>query len=482
MWYSNWYEKYEIEIVMKIFSKDKEFYKRTFTIALPIAAQSLISIGVNMLDTMMLGNLGNSNSSALKAASQANSFITIYHILCMGLGMGASVLVSRYWGIIKSNGTEKEDANRSLKQTIALMLRFTLGLAALFALVTALFPEFIMGTYSTNPELIQQGSIYFRWSVATYFFLGVSLVTTIVLRSVGSVKPPLFISIGALSINLLANYALIYGHFGAPRMEIAGAALATLIARICEASAILIYLFIIDKKIHFKPYHIFIKCGSLIKEYIRICIPVLISDGILAFGTNLVAQIIGHLGDDLVSANAVTAVTQQLSTAVVQGVSQAGAIVTGHTLGEGDKEKTMRHGYLFFGLGIALGIFAAVFITVTKTPIISAYTDLSQNEIEIAHQLMWAISIIIIFQATNSIMTKGVLRGGGDTMMLMVTDNIFLWTISIPLGCLAGFVFKLPPFWIYICLKSDQIIKTIWSLLRLRSGKWIKKVSTSKTN
>ncbi len=94
---------------------------------------------------------------------------------------------------------------------------------------------------------------------------------------------------------------------------------------------------------------------------------------------------------------------------------------------------------------------------------------------------MLAISFIIIFQATNSIMTKGVLRGGGDTKMLMITDNIFLWVVSLPLGVLAGFVFKLPPFWIYVCLKSDQIIKTLWSYLRLSSGKWIKKISTGKT-
>ena len=57
-------------------------------------------------------------------------------------------------------------------------------------------------------------------------------------------------------------------------------------------------------------------------------------------------------------------------------------------------------------------------------------------------------------------------------------DNIFLWAVSIPLGIIAGFVLKLPPFWIYICLKSDQIIKTFWCVIRLRSGKWIKKIST----
>ena len=95
---------------------------------------------------------------------------------------------------------------------------------------------------------------------------------------------------------------------------------------------------------------------------------------------------------------------------------------------------------------------------------------------------MNAISLIIVFQGTNSIMTKGVLRGGGDTKMLMLTDNIFLWALAIPLGCLAGFYLKLPAFWIYICLKSDQIVKTFWALCRLRSGKWIKKITTGKAS
>ena len=77
-------------------------------------------------------------------------------------------------------------------------------------------------------------------------------------------------------------------------------------------------------------------------------------------------------------------------------------------------------------------------------------------------------------------MTKGVLRGGGDTKLLMITDNIFLWVLAIPLGILAGFVFKLSPFWIFIFLKSDQIVKTVYAYLRLRSGKWIKKITTGK--
>ena len=221
------------------------------------------------------------------------------------------------------------------------------------------------------------------------------------------------------------------------------------------------------------------KTNSLLSEYVKISIPVLISDAILAFGNNSVAMVIGHLGATFVAANAITSVTQQLSSVLVQGVSQAGAIVTGQTLGTGDKEKTMEQGWLFLGIGFALGLLSAIFIMAISSPIISSY-EVSEDTVKIAEQLMAAISLIMIFQATNSIMTKGVLRGGGDTKILMVADNAFLWIISIPLGLLAGFVLHLPAFWIYICLKSDQIIKTFWCVFRLKSRKWIKKISTGK--
>ena len=461
---------------MKLFQKNPSFYKGVFALALPIALQSLISIGVNMLDTIMVGSLG---ENALSATSLANSFISIYHIFCMGLGMGASVLVSRYWGMKKAADGHEEEAGRALKQTVCLMLRITLGLAAIFALLTLFIPSTLMKMYTNDEEIIRLGDIYFRWSVITYFFLGTGLVSTIVLRSVGQVRLPLYVSIGAFFVNLGANYAFIFGKFGAPRMEVAGAALGTLIARLFEATMILGYLFGVDKKIRFRLRDLFMKTGSLIGEYIRISIPVLVSDAILAIGNNSVAMVIGHLGAAFVAANAITSVTQQLSTVVIQGVSQAGAIVTGQTLGLGNRQKTMDQGWMFFGLGLSLGAISAAFIMAVSHPIISTY-NVSEETVKIAEQLMAAISIIIIFRATNSIMTKGVLRGGGDTKMLMVADNIFLWVLAIPFGIRAGFVFHWPAFWIYVALKSDDIVKTFWCLGRLKSEKWIKKISTGK--
>ena len=486
---------------MKLYRKDPEFYKNVFTLALPIALQSLITIGVNMLDTLMVGSLG---ETPLSATSLANSFISIYQIFCMGLGMGASVLVSRYWGMKKSalaagttatNATTTasapgttnvaatstaEQASVALKQTVCLMIRLAVLLATLFAVATLLIPDKIMLLYTDDTAIIEQGELYFRWSVPTYFFLGLSLVCTIVLRSVGQVKLPLFVSIGALSINLVANYALIFGHFGLPKMGVAGAALATLIARIFETGAICGYLFFKDSRIRFKLKDLFMNTSSLLREYMRISIPVLISDGILAIGNNSVAMVIGRMGAAFVAANAITSVTQQLSTVVISGVSQAGAIVTGQTLGMGSREKTMQQGYQFFGLGIALGVLSGLFILAVSGPIVYSYKNLSEETLEIAEQLMLSISFIIVFHAINSIMTKGVLRGGGDTKVLMLTDNIFLWILAIPLGIITGPVLRVPAFWVYAALKSDQVVKTVWCAIRLRSGKWIKKISTGK--
>ena len=164
---------------------------------------------------------------------------------------------------------------------------------------------------------------------------------------------------------------------------------------------------------------------------------------------------------------------------MIQGFSQAGAIVTGYTLGEGDREKAQKQGYAFLGIGFVFGLLAAIIIMIISGPMIAAY-NLSAESIEIAKQLMWSISIIVLFQATNSIMTKGVLRGGGDTKMLMLADNLFLWIASVPLGALFGLVLGLPAFWVYFALKIDQVLKAIWCVYRLHSGKWIKKIRSEK--
>ena len=412
---------------IKPYLGDKHFYKQVAAIALPISAQSLITIGVNMTDTVMLGKLG---ETALSASALANQFISIFQICCMGIGMGASVLTSRFWGM---------QDKHSLRKAVTIMLRlcFVFGLA--FTLATVITPDGLMRIYTNDPEIIQAGASYFRWSIPCYWLLGFSLTCTIVLRSAGQVKLPLICSICAFFINVFFNYMFIFGAFGAPRMEVAGAALGTVIARVFEFCFICGYFLFVDKRVGYRLKHLAMKCRDLVGDYLSISIPVLVSDTLLGLGNSAVAMVMGRVGATFVAANSITTVTQQLSTVFIQGIGNASSIITGHTLGQGELDKAQRQGFTFLGLGFVVGLLGGLLIMIISGPVISFY-DITAETKGIAEQLMIAVGFIVIFQSMNSILTKGVLRGGGDTKFLMVADILFLWVASVPLGALAGLV------------------------------------------
>lgn len=447
---------------MKLFVRDKEFYKKALTIAVPISLQSMITIGVNLADTVMVGTLG---ESSLSATALAGQFVNIFAICCMGLGMGASVLTARFWGM--------KDIP-SLKKAVTIMLRLVSILAIfVFTIPSILFPEGIMKLYTEDPAVIAEGIRYIKWMVPCYLLQGLSTTCTIVLRSVGQVKIPLFSSIGAFFVNIFFNYIFIFGKLGVPKLEIEGAGIGTFIARAFEFVFICGYLFVMDQKIRYRFKDIFTKCSDLLRTYISISIPVFISDTLLALGNSAVAMVMGRIGTNFVSANSITTVTQQLSTVLIQGICHASCIMTGHTLGEGKRQKAKDEAWTFLGLAAAVGIVGAGIILILKWPIINFYNITDETKL-IANELMNSIAVIVVFQSMNSILTKGVLRAGGDTKFLMAADILFLWILSIPLGALAGLVWHWNAFWIYFALKADQVVKAVWCLFRLRGEKWIK--------
>ncbi|MCD7863475.1 MAG: hypothetical protein LUG61_08185 [Lachnospiraceae bacterium] len=259
-------------------------------------------------------------------------------------------------------------------------------------------------------------------------------------------------------------------------MGVNGAALGTLIARIVEFSVTMGYLFFRDTNIGLRLKDLTMSVKEIQGEYIRISIPVLISDTLLGLGNSAVSVVMGHIGASFVAANAIASVVMQMATVVIQGISQASCAITGITLGEGKTKQAQEQGITFAAIGFLIGCVGCVIIRLLRDPIIDFY-NITEETALLARQLMNALSLVVLFQTTNSILTKGVLRGGGDTRFLMVADILFLWVCSIPLGALAGLVWHLPGFWIYIFLRIDQFIKAVWCLFRLRSGKWIKKIS-----
>lgn len=434
-------------------------------LAFPIVCQNIITIGVNITDTLMLGALG---ETQLSASSLATQFVNMFQTFVMGTSMGASVLVARYWGM-----GEKQ----SLKMTITIMFRIILAIACLFFGLTFFLPDRIMRMYTPDPSLVSEGVRYLYFAAFSYFFNGLALGSTIILRNIQKVKIPMLVSIGSFLLNIVGNYILMFGKLGMPAMGIAGASLATLIVRIVECSLNFGYLVFVEKDIRFRCRDFFLKCRVLIREYIRISLPVIVSDGLLAFGNNAVTMIIGRMGASFVSGIAVTQVVERLATTAIGGTGQASAIVTGKTLGEGNTEKVKKQAVATFGFGTLLGVVGCMIIFAITGPVIRIYR-LEAETADITRQLLYASALLTLFQSSNGILTKGTLRGGGDTKVLMVIDSLFLWVVSVPFGYLSGLVWGLAPFWVYFFLRGENICKTVWGIWRLQSGRWIKKIQS----
>lgn len=444
--------------------KDKRFYERVLAIMLPVAMQQAINMGVNMMDTIMLGSFG---EVQLSASSLANSFYSIFQIFCMGITAGCSILVSQHYGA----GQMKQ-----VKQSFALALRLTAAFGVVFALLTYLFPGQIMRLFSKDPDVIAAGVGYLKITVFIYLIHGIGLVTAQLMRSVGQASLGLYVSIISFVVNVAANWVFIFGKLGAPRMEIRGAALGTLIARSVELIVTFFFVLKMDKKLRLRLGDFFQKVpGELLQRYLKVGLPALCSDAMLSFGRTATSMIIGQMGTTAVAANSMVQVVDRLFTVVTGGISNAASIVIGQTIGAGDKHKAQQQGESLFLIATGVSILSAVLFMLIGPATLSMY-NVTQETLAVTEKLMITYSVLIIFQCIGSVMTKGVLRGGGDTRFLLIADVAFLWLASIPLGYVSGILLGLPIFITTIFLRIDDIIKSVWCIGRLNSGKWIHNV------
>ena len=267
----------------KLFVRNKRFYWLLISLALPVVFQNMITIGVNIVDTMMLGSYG---EIQLSASSLANDFINLFQFLCMGVGSGAAVLTFQYYG--------RQDFS-NVKKTVTLMLRFITLIAVFCMLLAAVCPAAIMRIYIQDPQVVAMGVLYLRISVPTFILHGITQTLTLTLRSIRDVKVPLAASIVSFFTNIFFNWVFIFGHFGAPEMQIAGAALGTVLARIVEFAIIAGYFFFRERHIQYRIRDLFCSVRDLIPVYFRFSVPVIFSDFLLGTGNSMVSVVISAL-------------------------------------------------------------------------------------------------------------------------------------------------------------------------------------------
>ena len=443
----------------------KQFLLYALKLAFPIMIQNLISTLVNSADTIMLGYV---SQTAMAASSLANQYTFVLFCFYYGLGIGTSVLCAQYFG--------KGD-KQTVERIIGLAARVAILISLLFFVFSFFAPEAIMKIFTDSPQTIKEGAAYLKVLSFSFVFMGFSQVFVSALRSVGKIVFPSALYVVSLLVNVLMNAAFIFGLFGLPRLGVVGVALGTVSARAVEVILCFVYS-AAGKDIKFRLKNLFRRSGVLFKDFLKIRAPSVVNDLMWGMAATTCTAILGHIGDDMVAANAVAVMVVNMGAIVCRGFSNATTIIVSQTLGENRMEDTKVYAKRILWLTVIVSLLGCCVILAIRPFMVQFYRDkLTETAIYYLGIIMIMTTWRLVGEGINTCLICGCFRGGGDAKFGMVVDTVFMWGVSVPLMAIAAYVLKLPPVWVYFVMTLDEFEKMPVVFAHYFKFKWMKNIT-----
>lgn len=443
----------------------KQFLLYALKLAFPIMIQNLISTLVNSADTIMLGYV---SQTAMAASSLANQYTFVLFCFYYGLGIGTSVLCAQYFG--------KGD-KQTVERIIGLAARVAILISLLFFVFSFFAPEAIMKIFTDSPQTIKEGAAYLKVLSFSFVFMGFSQVFVSALRSVGKIVFPSALYVVSLLVNVLMNAAFIFGLFGLPRLGVVGVALGTVSARAVEVILCFVYS-AAGKDIKFRLKNLFRRSGVLFKDFLKISAPSVVNDLMWGMAATTCTAILGHIGDDMVAANAVAVMVVNMGAIVCRGFSNATTIIVSQTLGENRMEDTRVYAKRILWLTVIVSLLGCCMILAIRPFMVQFYRDkLTETAIYYLGIIMIMTTWRLVGEGINTCLICGCFRGGGDAKFGMVVDTVFMWGVSVPLMAIAAYVLKLPPVWVYFVMTLDEFEKMPVVFAHYFKFKWMKNIT-----
>ncbi|NLG87973.1 MAG: MATE family efflux transporter [Clostridiaceae bacterium] len=447
----------------RLFLGDFAFYKNLFRIAAPIALQNLIMSSLNFVDTVMIGQLGETNIAAVALANQIFFLIALF---MFGVCSGTSVFVAQFWG--------KKDVT-NIRKVLGLSLLCSVVITFFATLIILIFPEFVLSLFTKDTEVIRIGSSYLRIVCFCYIPTSITFCYASTLRSTGQTKLPMIASAVALSINTVLNYILIFGKLGMPAMGAKGAAIATVIARFAELFLILgtVYSLKLAPAASFRELSAF--SGSFAAKFFNIVVPVIMNEVLWSIGVTMYTVVYGRMGTDILASINISSAVEGVSFVLFKGIANACAVMVGNKIGEGDEQTAFVYSMRLAVLGSSLGIVIGLIVSFSSG-ILLAFYNVTAQVYENARTVLKIFGLFMPVKVFNMINIVGILRSGGDTKYSLFLDTSGVWFIAVPLAFIGGLVYHLPVYIVYITVNLEEIYKFSLGLKRFISKKWINNV------
>ena len=441
----------------------RDFLRRLAVIAIPVALQNLLTTTGSMVDTAMIAPLGKETVGALGLCAQFSSLMFSCYWGFVGGGM---LFYAQYWGAKDDDGI-----NRSYGLTLICMM--TVGI--IFGSMAVLFPETVMRLYTDKEIFWPIGVRYlkiagFAWPLTTF-----SMCMAALLRSTEKVKIPLYGAIASVSTNILLNWLFIEGHWGFPRLEVEGAALATVCAALVNVGTIL--FFVIHRKnphvLNFRKH--FRWSRPFVKEYFIKCFPILCNEILIGVGNMVINIVLGRQSPSAVEATAVFRTLEGLVIGFFAGFSNAASILVGKEVGAGNLETAWRRAIRLIYLCMAFIAMLGIILIAVHHPLLSVMS-LEGESLRIGFGMLCVYGVASIIRMGNWTQND-TYRSAGDAAFGTTLEIVFMFVMVIPMVWLSGMVWHWDFLLVFACCYIDEPIRFVMMQVHLYSGKWIQPVT-----
>lgn len=443
--------------------KDKVYFKTLLVIALPIVLQNLIASSLNMLDTIMVGMLG---EAEIAAVGIGNQVFLLFNVIVIGLGSGCGIFIAQYWG--------KEDV-KNIRRVMGICLISASVIAFAFTGAILLFSKEIVHIFNIDPNVIKHGGVYLKVVSISYIFTAITFSISNASRSIERAISPMVISFLALVSNGILNYIFIFGKLGLEPMGVKGAALGTVAARAFEAVALTLYVIKTNKVLLGSLHDLLDLSKDFVKNIYNTVSHVILNEAAWAFGMVIYSIIYGRMGTRELASIQIYNTISNFFTVIMLGTANASVVMIGKQIGRGDEEQAKRYGHQFVVLAIIIGMVISVSMAVSTKHIVNIF-DVSDEVKHYTTMILYVVSAILTIRYLNVTMVIGVLRGGGDAKYGLFVDWFSMYFVGIPLAIVGAFVLKLPVYWVVALICSEELVKLFLVVKRLKSGNWIKTI------
>ncbi len=450
---------------MKKYFGTKEFYKDMIAIAIPIALQNLITSSLNMVDTLMISELG---KSAIAAVGLANQLFFFYTLIIFGVNSGSSIFIAQYWG-------KKDTA--SIKRVLGLAVFISAFIGLIFTILAFFFPELVMRFFIQEKIVVELGAEYLKVVSLSYIITGISFAYSIAARSVGYAKMPMTVSFISFITNTIFNYLLIFGNFGFPKLGVAGAAYGTLIARVVEITFIIFFVYRNIKPLAGSIKELTSWSKDFVFRYFKTTSPVIINEALWSLGQVMYSVAYAKIGEEATAAVQVAATIQNIFFVLVRGMANACTVMVGNKIGQGKEEESYDYAIQFLIISTVSGILLGLILLLTPGLTLKLFRNLDQEVYSLSKSIIMTMGIFYFIRNFNSTLIVGVLRGGGDTSYSMYLEMGAVWLIGVPLAFLGALYLKVPVYLVYALVSMEEVIKALIGYPRVKSKKWIKNVT-----